>query len=321
MPAENFADRLFRKVKEKGTPLVVGLDPRLELLPEELIRRATSERGKNLQAALAAIAEFSYGVIDSVQGLVAAVKPQVAFYERFGPEGMQVFLEVCRYAREKNLIVIADVKRADIGTTAAAYAEGFLGKVNLFGRPQPTWDVDALTVNPYLGRDALVPFIQEAKPRGKGVFVLVKTSNPSSGELQDLKANGEEVYVKVARLIKELGKELIGSSGFSSVGAVVGATYPEEMRKLRRLMPEIPFLVPGLGAQGAKARDVLPAFNREGLGAVVAVSRSIIFAYGEEAWTSRFPPGDWREAIKAKARQTIGELRQALAPGDGEMLC
>ncbi len=320
MSAENFADRLFRKVKEKGTPLVVGLDPRLELLPEELIRQAIEEEGQTLRAAVSAVAEFSYEVIDCVRGLVAAVKPQAAFYERLGPGGMQVFLDVCHYAKEKNLIVIADAKRADIGTTAAAYAEGFLGKIDLFGSLHPAWDVDAITVNPYLGSDAVAPFIREAKRWEKGVFVLVKTSNPSSGELQDLKVNGEEVYMKVARLLKEWGRELIGSSGFSSVGAVVGATYPDEMRKLRKMMPEIPFLVPGLGAQGASARDILPAFNREGLGAIVAVARSIIFAYREEPWKSELPPEEWRDAIKGKARQTIKELRQALSLPDREML-
>jgi orotidine-5'-phosphate decarboxylase len=233
---------------------------------------------------------------------------------------MQVFFDICRYAREKGLLVIADAKRGDIETTASAYARGFLGEVEIFGQAYPIWDVDAITINPYLGSDSVKPFLQEAAERGKGVFVVVRTSNPSAGEIQDLQVNGERLFQRVGRMVKEWGRGMIGESGFSSVGAVVGATYPQEMTILRRLLPEIPFLIPGLGFQGAMPRDVSSAFNRQGLGGLVVASRSIIFAHFHEPWKSQFPSERWTDAVKASTHQMIAEIRRALAEPNREVV-
>ena len=320
MARENFADRLFRKVKEKGTPLVVGLDPRLELIPEVITRRFIEEHGRTLRSAVDSVALFCCDVIDCVAPLVAAIKPQLAFIELLGPSGMQVFFDICRYAHEKGLLVIADAKRGDIETTASAYARGFLGEVEIFGSTYPIWDVDAITINPYLGSDSVKPFLQEAAERGKGIFVVVKTSNPGGAEIQDLQVDGEPLFLRVGRLVKEWGRGMIGESGFSSVGAVVGATYPQEMASLRRLLPESPFLIPGLGFQGATSRDISCAFNRQGLGGLVAAARSIIFAHCEEPWKDKFPPEHWTEAVMASTHHTIGEIRRALAEPNREVV-
>lgn len=293
----HFADKLVAQVLSKQSHLVVGLDPSLDLLPAHLVDRFQKEYGPTQQAAAMAILEFNLGMIDAVADLVPAVKPQMAFYEEYGPAGMEVLGQTVRYAQQKGLIVILDGKRNDIGSTAEAYARAYLGRgfVGENGAAQAR-GVDAITVNPYLGEDGVKPFISYGPE--KGIFVLVKTSNPSSGQLQDLLVMpgeqdvlvGQEepsepsgpaipLYEVVASLVDQWGRDQVGKSGYSSVGAVVGATYPEVARRLRALMPRAYFLVPGFGAQGATAEDAAAAFNEDGMGALVNVSRAVIYAF------------------------------------------
>lgn len=248
---QNAMDKLISKIKETNNPTVMGLDPRYEMIPE-FIR---NKYEKNLEGACKAIVEFNKGLIDSVEGIVPAVKPQIAFYEMFGIEGIKALNETCKYAKEKKMIVIADVKRGDIGSTAEGYSNAFLGKTTINGEKISIYDVDFVTVNPYIGIDGVKPFIEDCKEYGKGIFVLVKTSNRSSGELQDLKLeNGQTIYEKVADLVDSWGEELVGEFGYSSVGAVVGATYPIQIKELREIMPKTFFLIPGYGAQRWKGR-------------------------------------------------------------------
>ena len=247
---ENAMDKLISKIKETNNPTVMGLDPRYEMIPESI--RVKYE--KNIEGACKAILEFNKGLIDSVEGIIPAVKPQIAFYEMFGLDGIKVFNETCKYAKEKGMIVIADAKRGDIGSTAEGYSNAFLGQTPLGEERISIFDVDYITVNPYLGIDGVKPFIEDCKKYGKGIFVLVKTSNKSSGELQDLKLeDGSSIYEKVAELVNTWGEELVGSYGYSSVGAVVGATYPIQIKELREIMPKTFFLIPGYGAQRWKS--------------------------------------------------------------------
>ena len=277
---DNFADRLNRAIDEKGSCICVGLDPRLERIPTSITDPITAKYGYTPEAASKSILEFNRGIIDAVCDLVPIVKPQIAFYEQFGFYGYLAFEETCRYAKEKGLLVLADIKRSDIGSTATAYANYFLGEVNVFGDDTRFIDIDAVTLNPYMGYDSVRPFVEAAKKYGKGVFILVKTSNPTSGDIQDRAAeDGHKVYEMVAQFVESWGSQEVGESGYSSVGAVVGATYPKEAAKLRKLMPESIFLVPGYGAQGGGAADVAPCFDDNGRGAIVNSSRGIIFAY------------------------------------------
>jgi len=272
---------------------VVGLDPRWDQLPPSLQREPAPQ----------AFERFCWGIIEAVRKVAVAVKPQSAFFERYGSAGVAAFERVCRVAREAGLIVIGDVKRGDIGSTAEAYAEGLLGAES---------PVDAITVNPYLGFDAVEPFIEVAARNGKGVFVLVRTSNPSARDVQDLESGGEPLYLHVGRLVREWGREYVGDRGYSHVGAVVGATYPEEAGRLRAELPGVPFLVPGYGAQGAGAADVAPAFDAEGLGAVVNSSRGIIFAYQQERYAARPGPADLVGAARAAAEDMRREIQAVL---------
>lgn len=307
----HFADRLNKAIKEKGTPICVGLDPYLERIPESIKRKAVSSEKNPWVAAAEAILEFNKGIIDAVCDLVATVKPQISLFEQYGSEGMRVFAETVKYAKEKGLLVIADAKRSDIGVTAEAYARAFLGKVDFFGEELFGFDADAVTVNPYMGYDSVKPFIEQCKKFDKGIFVLVKTSNRSSGDLQDVisRENNIPNYELVGHLVESWGANDIGESGYSSVGAVVGATFPEQAKKLRSLMPNTIFLVPGYGAQGAGASDVRDCFNADGSGAIINSSRGIIFAYetmpefGEEGFAeaSRVAVLQMKEEI-ARAR-------------------
>ncbi|MFS8639898.1 MAG: orotidine-5'-phosphate decarboxylase [Symbiobacteriaceae bacterium] len=278
---QNFADRLCAAVKRRRSHAVVGIDPVLDRIPEFIRREAAAQYGKTARGAAAALLAFSRLVIDAVADQVALVKPQSAFFEMYGQWGVAAFWETVRYARSQGLLTIADAKRGDIGSTAAGYAAAFFGHPN----PLETWEdpdqwADALTVNPYLGSDGLVPFVRRAEARGTGVFVLVKTSNPSAGELQDQPLfSGETLAEQVAKLVDSLGEGLVGRSGYSSVGAVVGATYPDDLRRYRAAMPRAILLVPGYGAQGGTAADVVGAFNPDGMGAVISASRSVIYAY------------------------------------------
>ncbi len=306
--ATNFADRLLSEIEKKQNPTVVGLDPRLEQIPSFIKSEMVKKHGKNFEAAGACFFEFNRIIIDSVHDIVPAVKPQIAFYEQYGQFGIRAFDATVKYAKSRGLLVIEDGKRNDIGSTSQAYALAHLGHVNLFDRQVPCFDVDCITVNPYLGSDGVLPFVEQCKVHGKGIFVLVKTSNKSAGELQDLFVMAEgkraaaktRVYEQMAGLVNEWGRDTEGSSGYRSVGAVVGATYPKEAKALRKLMPKSIFLVPGYGAQGGGAEDAIPNFNRDGHGAIVNNSRGIIFAYEKHGSENHFDLAARNAAIKMK---------------------
>ena len=302
----HFADRLNAKIKEKGSAICVGLDPRLEQIPD-FIKEAKAAKHKNgMTAAAESIIAFNKGIIDAVADLVPVVKPQLAFYEQYGHEGVRAFEETLQYARDKGLLTIADAKRGDIGSTAEAYAKAFLGKVDLFGNKVYSFDADAVTVNPYLGYDGVKPFIKECREYGKGVFVLVKTSNVSSADLQDLEMkDNSSIYEIMAGYLESWGADDIGESGYSCVGAVVGATFPAQAKKLRKLMPRNIFLVPGYGAQGGSAKDVKACFNEDGFGAIINSSRGIIFAWEN---SDRFSEKDYAEA----AREAVLAMKKDL---------
>ena len=301
-----FADRLEAAVMKRGNPVLVGLDPRVELLPEQLAPKG--ESGSVPQVT--ALHCFCCRIIDVVADLVPAVKVQAAFFEKFGPLGMVSLGAVIHYARQKNLLVIFDGKRNDIGSTAQAYAEGHLGP-----ECESPWAADALTVNPYLGGDSLEPFVHVASQRGAGVFVLVKTSNPGGGMFQDLVADGRPIYRHVGAYVEKVAAKTAGSCGYGAVGAVVGATYPEQLAELRSEMPHAWFLIPGFGAQGGTARDVAAAFDQYGRGAIVNNSRAIIFAYRDRPYVDRFGAGRWQEAVEAATRQMIEEIRDQTPAG------
>lgn len=273
------SDRLIRAIKEKRSPIVVGLDPRLEGIPSEIINENFERHGETFTAAAESILTFNKGIIDAVHDLVPAVKPQIAFYEQYGVEGMMAYRETCEYARSKGLIVVADIKRGDIGSTSKAYSIAHLGKTKVGNLYLSAFEADYATVNPYLGDDCMKEFMDEVKKLEKGLFILVKTSNPTSGQLQDLETGGDKIYEKVAQMVSDWNDIMVGESGYSPIGAVVGATYPGELEALRKRMPKAILLVPGYGAQGGTAKDVVGAFNADGLGAIVNSSRGIIFAY------------------------------------------
>lgn len=278
-------DTLIEKIKEKNNPTVAGLDPKLDYVPEEMKVAAFKEYGANFTGAAQAILSFNKTLIDALYDIVPAVKPQAAYYEMYGIEGIKCMKETVDYAKSKGLYVILDGKRGDIGATSEAYAKAFLGKTEILDTGMSAFDADSLTVNPYLGTDGIKPFTDQCAAHQKSIFVLVKTSNKSSGELQDLKSGGAYIYEHMADLVKTWGSDLIGTYGYSSVGAVVGATYPEQAEALRERMPHTYFLVPGYGAQGGKAADVAKSFNRDGLGAIVNASRSIMCAYQKNGGT------------------------------------
>jgi orotidine-5'-phosphate decarboxylase len=294
----HFADRLASAVKHRSNPVVVGLDPRYEDLPTGL------RRGDAWAEQAGAFLEFCQGVVDVVAELVPVVKPQAAFFERIGPQGMIALGQVIEYAQRKGLLVILDGKRNDIGSTAMAYAEGYLGR-----SPLSPWGADALTVSPYLGDDSLSPFVDRASERGAGAFVLVKTSNPGGAMFQDLVAEGRPVYQHVAQHVEHLARRSSGESGYGIVGAVVGATYPAQASELRAAMPHAWFLMPGYGSQGATAREVAGAFDKRGLGALVSNSRGIIFAHARREYADTFGHARWQEAVAAATRQMIAELK------------
>lgn len=310
MSAAHFADRLSAAVRRVGNPVLVGLDPRAESLPPGLIA------GIGLEATARGYVAFCRGVIDVVAPLVAAVKPQAAFFEQLGPAGCVALAEVMRYAASKGLLVILDGKRNDIGSTAQGYAEAYLGP----GDASP-WGADALTVSPYLGDDSLTPFVDVAQARGAGIFVLVKTSNPGGKRFQDIVADGRPMYRHVAEYVESLAALTRSASeggkphGYGLVGAVVGATYPQQLAELRQAMPHTWFLIPGFGAQGGTAKDCAAAFNQQGLGAIINNSRGIIFAHARKDFAGRFGPGRWQEAVEAATREMIDELRAETPAG------
>lgn len=305
---KNAMDKLINKIKETNNPTVMGLDPRYDMIPES-IRTKYSE---DIEGACKAILEFNKELIDSVYDIVPAVKPQIAFYEMFGAEGIKVFNETCKYAKQKGMIIIADVKRGDIGSTAAGYSNAYLGKTPIGQEKVSIYDVDFVTVNPYLGIDGVKPFIDDCKEYGKGIFILVKTSNKSSGELQDLKLeNGTTIYEKVAELVNSWGEELVGEYGYSSVGAVVGATYPIQIKELREIMPKTYFLIPGYGAQGGKAEDIALGF-KDGIGGIVNASRSLMSAYKSDRWKDKYSEKEFGKATRAEAIRMRDELNKEI---------
>lgn len=290
-------DRLIEKIKETRNPSVVGLDPKLDYVPEFLRRKYQEEDGCSLQAAARAIFAFNKAIIQEICDIVPAIKPQAAYYEMYGYNGMKALEDTIRYARSKGMFVITDGKRNDIGATMQAYTAAHLGTVQVGEHEHEPFGADALTVNGYLGSDGINPLLEACRERDKGIFVLVKTSNPSSGELQDQLMDGVPLYAKMGDLCEKWGADTIGKYGYSAVGAVVGATYPEQLRELRARLPHTFFLVPGYGAQGGGAEGVAAAFDENGLGGIVNSSRAIMCAYQKEGCD----PADFAKAARREA--------------------
>jgi orotidine-5'-phosphate decarboxylase len=312
-PSPEHASELFRPPapgdSKKQTAALVGLDPRFERLPAPVVESAKSSGGDEFAVKARAFEEFCFRVIDVIAPLVPAVKPQAAFFEELGPAGTTVLKRVIERARAAGLIVICDAKRGDIGSTAEAYARGYLAGAD---PKNAIWAADALTVNPYLGRDTLEPFVNVAVERGAGIYVLVRTSNPEAGTFQDRLSKGVPVYRAVADVVESFAKETLGDCGYGPVGAVVGATYPEELKELREAMPHVPLLVPGYGSQGGGAADVVSAFDSRGLGALINNSRGINFAHERSPYAEQFGPEKWEQAVEAATREMISDLGSAM---------
>ena len=303
-------NKLCEKIKKLNAPIVVGLDPMLSYVPEHIVKKSLAEYGETLEGAADAIWQFNKEIVDAVYDLIPAVKPQVAMYEQFGVAGMAAYKKTVDYCHEKDLVVIGDVKRGDIGSTSAAYAVGHLGKVQVGSRMLSAFNEDFATVNPYLGTDGIKPFVDVCREEKKGLFILVKTSNPSSGEFQDRMIDGRPLYEWVGEKVAEWGEDFMGDS-YSYIGAVVGATYPEMGKVLRKVMPKSFILVPGYGAQGGKAADLVPYFNEDGLGAIVNSSRGIIAAYKKEPY-AKFGAEHFAEASRQAVVDMIADIDGAL---------
>ena len=303
-------NKLVEKIKKTGAPIVVGLDPMLSYVPEHIQKKAFDEFGETLEGAAEAIWRFNKEIVDKTYDLIPAVKPQIAMYEQFGIEGLKAYKKTVDYCKSKDLVVIGDIKRGDIGSTSAAYAVGHLGQVQVGSRKYAGFDEDFATVNPYLGSDGVKPFMDICKEEKKGIFVLVKTSNPSSGEFQDRVIDGRPLYELVGEKVAQWGDELMGDE-YSYVGAVVGATYPEMGKVLRKIMPKTFILVPGYGAQGGKGADLVHFFNEDGLGAIVNSSRGIIAAYKQEKY-KEFGAENYADASRAAVKDMIADISGAL---------
>ena len=303
-------NKLIANIKKTNAPIVLGLDPMLAYIPTHIQKKAFAQCGETLEGAAEAIWQYNKGIVDAVYDLIPAVKPQIAMYEQFGLPGLAAFVKTVEYCKEKGLVVIGDIKRGDIGSTSEAYAAGHLGKVAVGSKSYFPFGEDFATVNPYLGSDGVKPFIKVCKEEKKGIFVLVKTSNPSSGELQDRVVDGRPLYEIVGEKTAEWGAECMGDS-YSYVGAVVGATYPEQGRVLRKIMPKTFILVPGYGAQGGKGKDLVHFFNEDGLGAIINSSRGIIAAYKQEKYAS-FGEEGYADASRAAVLDMKEDIAQAL---------
>lgn len=303
-------NQLVANIKKTGAPIVVGLDPMLNYIPEQVQKKAFAEYGETLEGAAEAIWQFNKEIVDKTYDLIPAVKPQIAMYEQFGLPGLAAFKKTVDYCKEKGLVVIGDIKRGDIGSTSAAYAVGHIGKVKVGSKTYAPFDEDFVTVNPYLGSDGVNPFLDVCKEEKKGIFVLVKTSNPSSGEFQDQKINGRPLYELVGEKVAAWGSEVMGDE-YSYVGAVVGATYPEMGKVLRKVMPKAYILVPGYGAQGGKGKDLVHFFNEDGLGAIVNSSRGIIAAYKQEKYAN-YGEEAFADASRAAVEDMVADIRGAL---------
>ena len=302
--------QLIEKIQKTKAPICVGLDPMVSYIPEHILKKSFAEYGETLEGAADAVWNYNKEIVDHTWDLIPAVKPQIAMYEQFGIEGLKVYERTVRYCQEKGLIVIGDAKRGDIGSTSAAYATAHLGKVKVGSKEYSAFNTEFLTVNPYLGTDGVKPFVDVCKAENKGIFVLVKTSNPSSGELQDKLVDGRPVYELVADKVVEWGADCMDGA-YSNVGAVVGATYPEMSAILRKLMPKTYFLVPGYGAQGGTAKDLKACFNEDGLGAIVNSSRGIIAAYRQEKY-AKFGAEHFAEASRQAVIDMVADINSVL---------
>ncbi len=303
--------KLIAGIERTGAPIVVGLDPMLSYIPQHITEKAYEEYGETLRGAGEAVWQYNKGIVDAVCDLVPAVKPQIAMYEQFGIEGLRAFEKTVRYCKEKGLIVIGDIKRGDIGSTSQAYAVGHLGRVQVGAKEYGVFDEDFATVNPYLGSDGVKPFIEVCKKEKKGLFILVKTSNPSSGEFQDRLVDGRPLYELVGEQVAVWGETCMDGR-YSNIGAVVGATYPEMGRTLRKIMPKAFILVPGYGAQGGKGEDLVPFFHEDGLGAIINSSRGIIAAWKQEAYAG-YGAEHYAEASRAAVLAMKEDIAGALA--------
>ena len=303
-------NKLTAKIQKTNAPIVVGLDPMLNYIPKHIQEKAFKEYGETLEGAAEAIWQFNKEIVDKTYDLIPAVKPQIAMYEQFGIPGLMAYKKTVDYCKSKDLVVIGDIKRGDIGSTSAAYAVGHLGKVQVGDNKIAAFDEDFATVNPYLGSDGVKPFIDVCKEEKKGIFVLVKTSNPSSGEFQDRIIDGRPLYELVGEKVAQWGEECMGDS-YSYVGAVVGATYPEMGKILRKIMPKAYILVPGYGAQGGQGKDLVHFFNEDGLGAIVNSSRGIIAAYKQEKY-GKFGEENFGDASRAAVEDMIADIDGAL---------
>ena len=302
-------NKLVSKIQKTNAPIVVGLDPMLNYIPKHIQDKAYAEFGETPAGAAEAIWQYNKAIVDATYDLIPAVKPQIAMYEQFGVEGVKAFQKTVDYSHEKDLVVISDVKRGDIGSTSAAYAVGHLGKVQIGSKFYSAFDGDFATVNPYLGTDGIKPFVDVCKEEKKGIFILVKTSNPSSGEFQDRMIDGRPLYEWVGEKVAEWGADCMGDS-YSYVGAVVGATYPEMGKVLRDIMPKSYILVPGYGAQGGQGKDLVHFFNKDGLGAIVNSSRGIIAAYKQDKYKEM---GITEENFADASRQAVIDMVDDIA--------
>ena len=303
-------DRLVENIKKTGAPIVVGLDPMLDYIPKQVQRKAFEEFGETLEGAAEAVWQFNKEIVDKTYDLIPAEKPQIAMYEQFGLPGLGAFKKTVDYCKKKGLVVIGDIKRGDIGSTSAAYAAGHIGKVQIGSKTYAPFDEDFITVNPYLGSDGINPFLKVCKEEKKGMFILVKTSNPSSGEFQDRLVEGRPLYELVGEKVAAWGEEAMGDT-YSYIGAVVGATYPEMGRILRRIMPKAYILVPGYGAQGGKGKDLVHFFHEDGLGAIVNSSRGIIAAYRQEKYAD-FGAEHFGDAARAAVEEMVSDIKGVL---------
>ena len=303
-------NKLTEKIRKTHAPIVVGLDPMLNYIPKHIQDAAFKECGETLEGAAEAVWQFNKAIVDATHDLIPAVKPQIAMYEQFGIPGLMAFKKTVDYCKEKDLVVIGDIKRGDIGSTSAAYAAGHIGRVQVGSKEYAGFDEHFVTVNPYLGSDGVNPFIDVCKKEKKGLFILVKTSNPSSGEFQDQLVNGRPLYELVGEKVAEWGQECMGDS-YSYIGAVVGATYPEMGKILRRIMPKAYILVPGYGAQGGQGKDLVHFFNEDGLGAIVNSSRGIIAAYKQEKY-AEIGEANFADASRRAVEDMIADIDGAL---------
>ncbi|MGE4215342.1 MAG: orotidine-5'-phosphate decarboxylase [Anaerotignaceae bacterium] len=305
-------DKLIEKIKATENPTVVGLDPRLSYVPKHIKEQCFEKFGKTPKAVAEAFFLFNKELIDATFDLIPAVKPQVAMYEMLGADGIDSYIRTIKYAKEKDLVIIGDVKRGDIASTAEAYSDGHIGRIDVEGNQFEIYHEDFITLNPYLGWDSIEPYMANCKAYEKGMFVLVKTSNPNSGQLQDLDVGGKTLYQHVGALTNEWGKDLIGKYGYSSVGAVVGATHPEQARKLREIMPNTFFLVPGYGAQGGTAEDLSVCFDKDGLGAIVNSSRGIIAAHQKKEYKEKYSEKEFALAARHAVLDMKADLRRCI---------